>query len=149
MRSLERYRIRASASKNDFAFADTNYIAFKMVRFTSLLNAFCCVLVAQAVTAKNFDDWDHGRVALEDVSIHFRYAGSGPPLLLVHGNPQFSLTWQFIGPILAEQFTVIAPDNRVVALRTVSDVAICTLTRSSSLALTCQKWYQAAAAGES
>ena len=59
-----------------------------------------------------WDNWEHGRVALEDVSIHFRYAGSGPPLLLVHGNPQFSLTWQFIGPILAQNYTVIAPDNR-------------------------------------
>ncbi|KAI1384282.1 putative hydrolase [Hypoxylon trugodes] len=59
-----------------------------------------------------WDSWEHGRVALEDVSIHFRYAGSGPPLLLVHGNPQFSLTWQFIGPILAQDYTVIAADNR-------------------------------------
>ncbi len=59
-----------------------------------------------------FDNWSHGRVALQDVSIHFRYAGHGPPLLLVHGNPQFSLTWRTIGPILAEKYTVIAPDNR-------------------------------------
>lgn len=51
-------------------------------------------------------------MALQDVSIHFRYAGSGPPLLLVHGNPQFSLTWREVGPLLAENFTVIAPDNR-------------------------------------
>ncbi|KAI8650156.1 AB hydrolase-1 domain-containing protein [Fusarium sp. Ph1] len=60
----------------------------------------------------DFDTWEHGRVALNDVSIHFRYAGSGPPVLLVHGNPQHSLTWQFIGPILAQNYTVIAPDNR-------------------------------------
>ncbi|KAI8651614.1 AB hydrolase-1 domain-containing protein [Fusarium keratoplasticum] len=60
----------------------------------------------------DFDTWEHGRVALNDVSIHFRYAGSGPPALLVHGNPQHSLTWQFIGPILAQNYTVIAPDNR-------------------------------------
>ncbi|KAH8198133.1 hypothetical protein TruAng_007710 [Truncatella angustata] len=59
-----------------------------------------------------WDEWSHGRVTLEDVSIHFRYSGSGPPLLLVHGNPQYSLTWQIIGPILAENYTVIAPDNR-------------------------------------
>ncbi|KAH7313624.1 Alpha/Beta hydrolase protein [Stachybotrys elegans] len=59
-----------------------------------------------------FDSWEHGRVALRDVSIHFRYAGSGPPLLLVHGNPQHSLTWQHIGPILARSYTVIVPDNR-------------------------------------
>ncbi|OTA94142.1 hypothetical protein M434DRAFT_21084 [Hypoxylon sp. CO27-5] len=76
------------------------------------------VLPLLAVAARStaaltkWDDWEHGRVALQDVSIHFRYAGSGPPLLLVHGNPQFSLTYQFIGPILAQNYTVIAPDNR-------------------------------------
>lgn len=69
-------------------------------------------LVGPARTLVDFDDWSHQRIALEDVSIHFRYAGSGPPLLLVHGNPQFSLTWRIMGPILAENFTVIAPDNR-------------------------------------
>lgn len=70
-------------------------------------------LAIQAVSAlTKFEDWEHGRVALQDVSIHFRYAGSGPPVLLVHGNPQHSLSWQFIGPILAENYTVIAPDNR-------------------------------------
>ncbi|KAI0132020.1 Alpha/Beta hydrolase protein [Xylariales sp. AK1849] len=69
-------------------------------------------LAASVASLTNFDDWEHGRVALQDVSIHFRYAGSGPPLLLVHGNPQFSLTWRIIGPILAENYTIIAPDNR-------------------------------------
>ncbi|EED21272.1 hydrolase, putative [Talaromyces stipitatus ATCC 10500] len=82
-----------------------------MVHLANLLSAACLALMAKGAP-KNFDDWEHGRVALQDVSIHFRYAGSGPPLLLVHGNPQFSLTWQFIGPILAEHYTVIAPDNR-------------------------------------
>lgn len=70
-------------------------------------------LSASTLGATNdFDTWEHGRVALKDVSIHFRYAGSGPPVLLVHGNPEHSLTWQFIGPILAQNYTVIAPDNR-------------------------------------
>lgn len=75
---------------------------------------FALISLATSATAAitDFDSWEHGRVALEDVSIHFRYAGSGPPVLLVHGNPQHSLTWQFIGPILAQNYTVIAPDNR-------------------------------------
>lgn len=60
----------------------------------------------------NFDDWPHQRIQLEDVSIHFRYYGSGPPILLVHGFPQHSLTWHTIGPILAQNHTVIAPDIR-------------------------------------
>ncbi|KAF2251979.1 alpha/beta-hydrolase [Trematosphaeria pertusa] len=60
----------------------------------------------------NFDDWDHQRIKLDDVSIHLRYHGSGPPILLVHGFPQHSLTWHTIGPILAQNYTVIAPDIR-------------------------------------
>ena len=67
-------------------------------------------ILAHALTP--FDEWAHQRIALQDVSIHLRYAGSGPPLLLVHGNPQHSLTWNTIGPILAQNYTVIAPDNR-------------------------------------
>ncbi|RYP09974.1 hypothetical protein DL765_008243 [Monosporascus sp. GIB2] len=77
--------------------------------------AAAAATLATAVHAADlipFDKWEHGRVALQDVSIHFRYAGTGPPLLLVHGNPQHSLTWQFVGPILAQNYTVIAPDNR-------------------------------------
>jgi pimeloyl-ACP methyl ester carboxylesterase len=74
--------------------------------------ALAALAATRAAALIPWDEWEHGRVALQDVSIHFRYAGRGPPVLLVHGNPQFSLTWQVIGPILAENYTVIAPDNR-------------------------------------
>ncbi|KFX89042.1 hypothetical protein V490_07263 [Pseudogymnoascus sp. VKM F-3557] len=66
-----------------------------------------------------FDEWEHQRVALKDVNIHLRYAGRGPPLLLVHGVPKFSLTWHTIGPILAQTFTVIAVDTRGAAQSTI------------------------------
>lgn len=59
-----------------------------------------------------FDDWLYQRVALPDVNIYFRYAGTGPPVLLVHGYPEHSLTWHTIGPILAQNYTVIAVDIR-------------------------------------
>ncbi|KPM37959.1 hypothetical protein AK830_g8597 [Neonectria ditissima] len=78
----------------------------------SLKFALAALAACASAAVSDFDSWEHGRVALEDVSIHYRYAGSGPPLLLVHGNPQHSLTWQFVGPILAQNYTVIAPDNR-------------------------------------
>ena len=39
-----------------------------------------------------FDDWQHQRVVLKDVSIHLRYQGTGPPLVLVHGYPQHSVS---------------------------------------------------------
>ncbi|PTB75490.1 alpha/beta-hydrolase [Trichoderma longibrachiatum ATCC 18648] len=69
-------------------------------------------LLRRASTLTSFDDWGYQRIALDNVSIHLRYAGSGPPVLLVHGNPRFSLTWRTIGPLLAENYTVIAVDNR-------------------------------------
>jgi pimeloyl-ACP methyl ester carboxylesterase len=81
------------------------------MRFSQTIQAFLASVALVQGALVPFDSWNHGRVALEDVSIHFRYAGSGPPLLLVHGNPQHSLTWQHIGPILAQNYTVIAPDN--------------------------------------
>lgn len=49
--------------------------------------------VATAASVPAWEDWAHGRVQLKNVSMHFRYAGSGPPLLLVHGNPQHSVSF--------------------------------------------------------
>jgi haloacetate dehalogenase len=46
------------------------------------------------------------------VRIHTRRAGSGPPLLLLHGYPQTHLTWHAIAPALAEDFTIVACDLR-------------------------------------
>jgi pimeloyl-ACP methyl ester carboxylesterase len=40
----------------------------------------------------------------------FRMAGSGPPLLLLHGIGDSSRTWDQVLPLLASKYTVIAPD---------------------------------------
>ena len=44
--------------------------------------------------------------------IHLRVGGSGPPLLLLHGNPLTHVMWHKIAPRLAEEFTVVATDLR-------------------------------------
>jgi pimeloyl-ACP methyl ester carboxylesterase len=80
-----------------------------------LQTLFCYLsyLVMGALAMQAWDDWGHKRIQLQDTSIHFRYSQGGkPPLLLIHGSPQHSRTWIHMGPILAEQFTMIAPDNR-------------------------------------
>src|SRR3984957_19355612 len=38
------------------------------------------------------------------------YAGNGPPLLLMHGNPFTRVTWHKIAPRLAEEVTLVLPD---------------------------------------
>jgi len=44
--------------------------------------------------------------------IHLRRGGSGPALLLLHGNPLTHVMWHKIAPRLAEEFTVVAADLR-------------------------------------
>lgn len=44
--------------------------------------------------------------------MHYVTAGSGYPLVLLHGWPQSWYEWRKIIPALAEHFTVIAPDLR-------------------------------------
>lgn len=46
------------------------------------------------------------------VEIQSRVGGEGPPLLLLHGNPQTSAMWHLVAPRLAEDFTVVATDLR-------------------------------------
>ena len=64
-----------------------------MLAMSSLKLLLLAVLLPLAATDLiPFDDWLYQRVALPDVNIYFRYAGTGPPILLVHGYPQHSVT---------------------------------------------------------
>src|SRR6266481_5886527 len=44
------------------------------------------------------------------VKLHYMTAGHGTPLILLHGYAETSRMWMPIIPLLAERFTVIAPD---------------------------------------
>jgi 2-hydroxymuconate-semialdehyde hydrolase len=50
------------------------------------------------------------RIAVGDVELAVRRAGSGPPLLLVHGIPTSSRLWDAAGADLSAAFDVVAPD---------------------------------------
>lgn len=45
-------------------------------------------------------------------ALRLRHGGSGPPLLLLHGNPQTHAMWHAVAPELAKDFTVYCPDLR-------------------------------------
>lgn len=59
-----------------------------------------------------FEGFETGTSTPEDVAIHYRKAGSGPGLLLLHGYPQTHVLWRKVAPRLAERFTVVCPDLR-------------------------------------
>ena len=59
-----------------------------------------------------FDGFTLAHVETPGGRIRLRHAGSGPPLLLLHGNPQTHAMWNRVAPQLAERFSVIAPDLR-------------------------------------
>jgi pimeloyl-ACP methyl ester carboxylesterase len=51
------------------------------------------------------------RVAeIEGLKLHYLTAGHGPAVILLHGYTQTSRMWRPIIPLLAERFTVVAPD---------------------------------------
>ena len=44
--------------------------------------------------------------------VRMRMGGEGPPLLLLHGNPQTNAMWHKVAPELARRYTVVCPDLR-------------------------------------
>jgi alpha-beta hydrolase superfamily lysophospholipase len=50
------------------------------------------------------------------VRLHAVIGGDGPPLLLIHGWPQTWYAWRMLMPALAEDFEVIAVDQRGIGL---------------------------------
>src|SRR6187200_1628116 len=57
--------------------------------------------------ATDFDAW---QVELHGHRVIYRIAGSGPPVVLIHGMVNSSLHWEAVALHLARDHTVIAPD---------------------------------------
>jgi pimeloyl-ACP methyl ester carboxylesterase len=54
----------------------------------------------------------HSTVRANGATFHIARTGKGRPLLLLHGWPEFWLTWEPVMTRLADRFDVIAPDLR-------------------------------------
>jgi len=59
-----------------------------------------------------FPGFSNGIANAGDIQIPYVMAGSGPPLLLLHGHPQTRAIWHKVAPALVQSFTVIASDLR-------------------------------------
>ncbi len=56
--------------------------------------------------------FERSTIAVTGTHIAVAVAGSGPPLLLLHGFPQTMAMWHAVAPMLAERFTVVCADLR-------------------------------------
>ncbi len=59
-----------------------------------------------------FPGFKHLKAKTTGATINFVTAGSGPPLLLLHGYPQTCIEWRKVAPQLAKKYTVVAADLR-------------------------------------
>jgi haloacetate dehalogenase len=59
-----------------------------------------------------FDEFKATEVRTAEGSIFARVAGSGPPLLLLHGFPQTHVMWRGVAPRLVDRFSVVCADLR-------------------------------------
>src|SRR4051812_6288545 len=54
-----------------------------------------------------FDEW---QIELHGHRVIYRIAGSGPPVVLIHGMVNSSRHWSDVALALADRYTVVAPD---------------------------------------
>lgn len=64
------------------------------------------------MTAATHAALTHHTVRVKDLRMCYVSAGQGPAVVLIHGWPQTSYAWRLVQPLLAHDFTVIAPDIR-------------------------------------
>ena len=56
--------------------------------------------------------FEYRRVDVDGVTVNCAVAGSGPPVLLLHGYPENHLMWRQVAPVLARDHTVVLSDLR-------------------------------------
>jgi pimeloyl-ACP methyl ester carboxylesterase len=60
----------------------------------------------------HLDGVEHRFVEVGDIRMHVAEAGTGKPLVLLHGWPQNWWQWRRLVPLLADRFRLICPDTR-------------------------------------
>lgn len=62
-----------------------------LTKVLAALHLAVTVATAEAIKVVPFNQWNHQRIVTQDVQLHVQWAGSGPPLVLIHGFPQHSV----------------------------------------------------------
>jgi pimeloyl-ACP methyl ester carboxylesterase len=73
-----------------------------LLLFTGFPTKACAEAQDEAIVSRTAE--------IDGARLHYMTAGHGTALILLHGYAETSLMWKPIIPVLAERFTVIAPD---------------------------------------
>jgi len=69
--------------------------------------------MSQALLSAPSGPWSHHYAVVNGVRLHYVAAGTGPPVLLLHGFPEFWYSWRHqLTALAAAGFHAIAPDLR-------------------------------------
>src|SRR3979411_3159600 len=92
------------------------------------------VLPAISISAQPSDKNIVSRTAkVDNVELQYLTAGHGPTLILLHGFAETSRMWRPLIPLLAEKFTVIAPDLPGIADSSISADKIDMITSANQI----------------
>ncbi len=69
-------------------------------------------LAAGKAAADIWDEVEHGYTDNDGISIHYAAIGEGPPVIMIHGFPDFWYSWRHQMEGLADDFQVVAIDQR-------------------------------------
>lgn len=81
-----------------------------MMRWAGWLTAALFVFLHPASAMASPEAIASRDAQVDGLKVHYLTAGHGPAVILLHGYTQTSRMWRPIIPLLAEKFTVIAPD---------------------------------------
>jgi haloacetate dehalogenase len=67
---------------------------------------------AESASSSLLAGFQYGKADVQGITVNHATAGSGPPLLLLHGYPENHLMWRHVAPALADNHTVVVADLR-------------------------------------
>lgn len=82
-----------------------------MKRLSTGVQEFCGPKPEKLVTPNSGDGVEECWMDFDGARMRYLRAGSGPPLILLHGLLAYSFSWRFTLPALAPYATVYAPDQ--------------------------------------
>src|SRR6266404_3307672 len=70
----------------------------------------CVIFLSLSYSAASQQNSVSHDVEVDGTKLHYTIGGHGPTVILLHGYAETSRMWTPLFPLLAEKFTVIAPD---------------------------------------